>query len=147
MKHPRHKAYETRPIQTLIVDDSHLVRAMLIDFLRSLPGLEVVGAAGDGKDALALMVQRSVDLVVMDLNMPVMDGLQAMLRIREQHPGTRVVLMSMSCTAAMKARGLKAGCDAFISKEDIHEELVRAIARLFPGSGLFGASPADENRR
>lgn len=132
----RPKPPEGRTIRTLVVDDSHLVRAMLLDFLASLPGLEVVGTAADGKQALALMLRRSTDLVVMDLNMPVMDGLEAMRRISEHHPATRVILMSMSCTAAMKERSLKAGADAFISKEDIHQELVKVVARLFPGSDL-----------
>jgi DNA-binding NarL/FixJ family response regulator len=111
---------------------------MLLDFLAFLPGIEVVGAAADGKDALALLAQRPADLVVMDVNMPGMDGLQAMQRIREQHPGTRVILMSMSFTAAIKARSLKAGADAFISKEGIHHELAQAIARLFPGPEPLG---------
>jgi DNA-binding NarL/FixJ family response regulator len=117
---------------------------MLTDFLSSLPGIEVMGTASDGKDALRVMAHRPADLVVMDLNMPVMDGLEAMQRIRAQHPATRVLLMSMSCTAAMKAQALKAGADAFISKDDIHEKLVEAIARLFPGSEPLG--PAWSNQ-
>lgn len=143
----RHKSREQRPIRTLVVDDSNLVRTMLTDFLRALPGIEVIGAATDGKDALKVLEHRSADLVVMDLQMPVMDGLETMQRIREQHPVARVLLMSMSCTAAMKARVLEAGADAFISKEDIHEKLVEAIARLFPGSEPLGPAPSNPESR
>jgi len=125
------------------VDDSHLVRVMLRDFLASLAGLEVVGTAADGKEALALILRRPTDLVVMDLQMPVMGGLETMRRIREHHPATRVILMSMSCTAAMKARSLKAGADAFISKEDIHQQLAQAVARLFTGSDPLGPPRAE----
>jgi DNA-binding NarL/FixJ family response regulator len=131
------KPPEGRTIRTLIVDDSHLVRTMLLDFLRCLPGVEVVGTAADGKDALALMLHRPTDLVLMDVNMPIMDGLQATGRIREQHPGTRIIIMSLSFTAAIKTRCLRAGADAFISKEDIHHALAQAIVRLFPGSDPF----------
>jgi DNA-binding NarL/FixJ family response regulator len=145
--HHQHKFREERSIRTLIVDDSNLVRTMLMDFLKSLPGMEVIGAASDGKDALKVMALRPADLVVMDLNMPLMDGLETMQRIREQHPATRVLLMSMSCTAEMKARALKAGADAFISKEEIHEKLMEAIALLFPGSEPVGPEPGNQGSR
>lgn len=143
----RHKSREQRLIRTLIVDDSNLVRTMLTDFLRALAGIEVIGSATDGKDALSVMAHRPADLVVMDLQMPVMDGLETMQRIRELHPATRVLLMSMSCTEAMKARALKSGADGFISKEDIHEKLTEAIARLFPKSEPLGPSPSNQENR
>lgn len=135
------KASDGKTIRTLIVDDSHLVRAMLLDFLSSLHGIEVIGTAADGEDAMAIMANRPTDLVLMDINMPIMDGLQTTRQIREQHPGTRVIIMSMSFTSAIKARCLKAGADAFISKDEIHEALARAIARLFPGSDPLGLAP------
>jgi DNA-binding NarL/FixJ family response regulator len=107
---------------------------MLVEFLHSLHGIEVVGTATDGEEALAMMSRLPADLVLMDINMPLLDGLQATRRIREEHPATRVILMTMSFTSAIKARALKAGADAFISKEEIHEALTQAIVRLFPGS-------------
>lgn len=130
----RAKAPEGKTIRTLIVDDSHLVRTMLVGFLQSLHGIEVIGTAADGEEALVMMSRLPADLVLMDINMPLLDGLQATRRIREQHPATRVILMTMSFTSAIKARALKAGADAFISKEEIHESLTQAIVRLFPGS-------------
>jgi DNA-binding NarL/FixJ family response regulator len=122
----------SRTIKILIVDDSAVVRASVSGFLALHPRVEVVGMAADGREALALLVHRKADLVVMDLDMPVMDGLQTMRRIRERHAATRVVIMTMYSESEVKARCLEGGADAFILKQDLQRELHDTLARLFP---------------
>jgi DNA-binding NarL/FixJ family response regulator len=118
-------------IKILVVDDSSLVRASLVAFLAEQPGLEVIGTAADGKEALVLIAQRSPDLVVMDLHMPVLDGLQTLRRIRESHRHTHVIIMTMSAGPEVKARCLASGADAFVSKQEFQRDLQGAIDRLF----------------
>jgi DNA-binding NarL/FixJ family response regulator len=116
----------------LIVDDSAIVRANLSGFVALFPGIEVVGTAADGAEAVRLVADRKPDLVLMDLQMPFMDGLEAMRLIHKRHQGTRVILMTMAGKESAEARCLAAGADAFLCKQDIHRDLAQTIGRLFP---------------
>jgi DNA-binding NarL/FixJ family response regulator len=119
-------------IRTLIVDDSEAVRTSLVAYMAWVPKIEVIGTAGDGAHALTLVTERHPDLVLMDLDMPVMDGLQTTRLIRRRHPATRVVLMTVHEEAELEARGREAGAAAFLSKAHLCERLEAVLERLFP---------------
>jgi DNA-binding NarL/FixJ family response regulator len=122
-------------IRTLIVDDSEAIRTSLVGIMAWLPRLKVIGTAGDGAQALALIAERRPRLVLMDLNMPVLGGLEATRVIRRRHPATRVVLMTIHDGAEVEARCRQAGADAFLSKTQLSERLGRVVTRLFGPSG------------
>lgn len=82
------------PIRTLLVDDQKAIRSALRAYLRLAPDIDVVGEAVDGREAIALASQLSPDVVVMDLNLPELDGREAARQITENRPGTRVVFLS-----------------------------------------------------
>ena len=130
-------------IRTLIADDSAVCRRAAWLLLAKLPQLEMVGAAADGVDALALVASTQPDLVLMDLQMPRLNGLQATRRIRAEFPGVRVIMTSFKDSEEWKAASVASGADRFIRKECLRDELPGAVAQLFSGraGGAEGARP------
>ena len=118
-------------IRTLIVDDSEAVRTSLVAFMAWVPRIKVVGTAGDAIQALTLMTTRRPHLVLLDLNMPVIDGLETMRLLRQRHP-TRVIMMAIDDGEEIEKRCRQAGADAFLSKANLCERLEPVVAQLFP---------------
>jgi len=130
-------------IRALIADDSAVCRRAAVLLLAKLPQVEMVGAAEDGVDALALVASTRPDLVLMDLQMPRLNGLQATRRIRAEFPGVRVIMTTFNDSEESKAASVASGVDWFIPKECLRDELPGAIAQLFSGraGGAEGARP------
>jgi DNA-binding NarL/FixJ family response regulator len=130
-------------IRTLIADDSAVCRRAASLLLAKLPQVEMVGAAEDGVDALALVASTRPDLVLMDLQMPRLDGLQATRKIRAEFPGVRVIMTTFNDSAEWKAASAASGADRFIPKECLRDELPGAITQLFAGraAGAEGQRP------
>ena len=130
-------------VRTLIADDSALCRRAAALLLAKLPQVQMVGAAADGVDALALVASTRPDLVLMDLQMPRLNGLQATRQIRAEFPGVRVIMTTFSDSEQSKAASAASGVDGFISKERLRDELPSAIAQLFStrASGVEGERP------
>jgi CheY-like chemotaxis protein len=118
-------------IKTLIVDDSQAVRASLIGLVALMPGIEVAGTASNGAEALALAAADRPHLILMDLNMPVMNGLSAARLLRRRHPAMRIILLTASEGPEVRANCLASGADAFLSKDEICPKLEKTIVGLF----------------
>ncbi len=114
-----------RGIRLIIVDDSLPARHGLCAILAESPGIEIVGEASQGLEALSLVEEVQPQAALMDVRMPVMDGVEAARRIKQRWPRTRVVLISMY--ADREDEALEAGADAFLVKGCQAEELVAAI--------------------
>lgn len=112
-------------IRVLIVDDAGLVREGLRAVLDRVQGLEIVGEAGDGREALGLLEEHQPHVVLMDVQMPVMDGLEATRLIKNRSPGVKVIVMTSDDT--YQAGALAAGADAFLTKGCSLRELLEAI--------------------
>ncbi len=123
-------------IRTLIADDSAVCRRAALLLLAKLPQVEMVGAAEDGVDALALVASTRPDLVLMDLQMPRLDGLQATRKIRAGFPSVRVIMTTFNDSEESKAASAASGVDWFIPKECLRDELPGAIAQLFSGRAV-----------
>ena len=123
-----------KKIRVLIADDSATFRGIAARFLASLPGLESPSPAADGPAALTLAAGHPFDLVVLDLQMPDLNGLETMDRIRPLLPDARVVIFTVHDTEAVRAECLARGADGFVSKNRLREELPALIARLFPAN-------------
>ena len=104
----------TRP-RLLVVDDHHLLRAALVDLLVQA-GFEVVGEAADGADAVALAKELAPDVVLMDLRMPVLGGLDATRLIKDACPDIQVVLLTAFESPALEQQAEEAGCFAYLVK-------------------------------
>jgi DNA-binding NarL/FixJ family response regulator len=130
-------------IRILIADDSPVWRRVAELLLEKLPQVEMVGIAEDGVDVLALVASTRPDLVLMDLQMPRLDGLEATRKIRAEFPGVRVIMTTCDDSEESKATSVASGVDWFIRKACLCDELPRAIAQLFSGraGGAEGAGP------
>ena len=114
-----------RPIRVLIADDSAHARAGLRALLATWPEVEVIGEAATGQEAVVLVAERQPDVVLMDLQMPVMDGLQATRLIKKEWPAVTVVVLSIH--AGQQAAARAAGADAFVIKGSASERLLLAL--------------------
>ena len=119
------------PIRTLVVDDSPQWMESLCEFLASEPALVLAGTARDGLEALGQVVTLRPALVVLDVRMPRMNGLEAAALIRARFPEVRILMMSLDDDAGTRAECFAHGAHAFVAKSKGAAELLPAIFRLF----------------
>jgi DNA-binding NarL/FixJ family response regulator len=127
-------------IRVLIADDQELFRAGLRLVLRPQPDIEIVGEAPDGEHALALAARVRPDVVVMDLRMPRMDGIEATRRLTDADGGPRVLALTTFGDDEHVYAALRAGASGFLLKDAPPEELIAGIRVLARGDALLGAS-------
>ncbi len=127
-------------IRVLIADDHALVREGIRYVLDQDPEIEVVGEASNGRDAIELAQQHSPDVVVLDINMPQLSGLQAAAQLKELAPDMRLLLLSMHDQAEYVREGLRIGTHGYILKDSAGQDLRDAIHAVFDGDVFL--SPA-----
>jgi DNA-binding NarL/FixJ family response regulator len=128
--------------RVVVVDDHALFREGLGALLASLPGTEVVGEAGDGMEAVEVVDRTSPDVVVMDLHMPRMNGVEATRQIRAAHPEVSVLVLTMLQDDATLFAALDAGARGYMLKESGRAELARALDAVEAGQAIFDAAVA-----
>ncbi len=126
-------------IKILIVDDHALLRRGLADLLRYEKDFSVVGEAGDGETSIRLAAELRPDLVVMDLMMPVMDGVEATRQIKAVLPETHVLILTTFGTSADVARAISAGATGAIMKDASTDEQLAAIRTVAAGGTVFSS--------
>jgi len=124
-------------IKILLADDSNLLRTALANLLSAENGLRVVAQAANGDEAVQRALDTSPDLVLMDVRMPVCDGIQATRRIKDALPHTRVIMLTISEDDEDLFEALKAGAEGYLLKTVETEELVATIQRLAAGDVAF----------
>lgn len=102
-----------------------------------LPGIEVVGAAADGGEAVKLVAELAPDVVLMDLRMPRCDGVEATRRIRSEHPGTQVVVLTTYADDDSLFPALRAGARGYLTKDAGGDEIVRAVHSVLSNGGCW----------
>ncbi|HEY9627566.1 MAG TPA: response regulator transcription factor [Coleofasciculaceae cyanobacterium] len=122
-----------RPHRVLIVDNHAMVRAGFRALLQSLEDIEVVGEAGDGREALRLVALHQPTIVLMDIAMPDMNGLEATARIKKEFPDVRVVILSMHANEEYVYQALRAGAMGYLLKDGGTSELELAIRAIAHG--------------
>jgi DNA-binding NarL/FixJ family response regulator len=124
-------------IRVLVVDDQRLVREGLTALLDLVDDLELVGLAEDGAQALDMVAEQQPDVVLMDLRMPVMDGVEATRRIRRDHPGVEVVVLTTHADDDSVLAALRAGARGYLTKDAGMAEIARAVAAADAGQALL----------
>ena len=129
-------------IRVVVVDDHQIVREGLTSLLAALEGIEVVGTAEDGRDAVHTVAETEPDVVVMDIQMPRLDGLEATRLITGRHPGVRVVMLTMNDDDETVLGAVRAGASGYLLKGSGADEVQQAIRAAATGGMVFGASLA-----
>jgi DNA-binding NarL/FixJ family response regulator len=129
-------------IKILLVDDQPLFREGLRTLLSVHPDFEVVGEAGDGREAMSLVRSRRPSVVLMDLQMPVLDGVAATRRLREEHPECRVIVLTTFDDDELVFDGLRAGAVGYLLKDAPSEKLAEAIRVAARGETFLQPSVA-----
>jgi DNA-binding NarL/FixJ family response regulator len=127
-------------LRVLLVDDHALVRAGIRSLLRDIEGVEVVGEAADGAEALAIAGRERPDAVLLDIAMKGMSGLETAARFRELHPGVKVLILSMHASEEYVLQALRAGAVAYLIKDSATAELELALKSVMRGETYL--SPA-----
>jgi DNA-binding NarL/FixJ family response regulator len=120
-------------IRVLVVDDHPVVRHGLIAILRYEPGIEVVGDAADGAEAVRQILDRRPDVVLLDLRLPLLSGIEVMRQVRPQVPQVRFLVLTTYDTDEYIAPALAAGAQGYLLKDALPEELSRAVRDLVRG--------------
>jgi DNA-binding NarL/FixJ family response regulator len=123
----------TGPIRVLIADDSATALRAISTYLRTEQGFEVVGTAGNGAHLVREAQRLLPDLVLADLSMPEMNGLQATVELRKTFPQLRIIIFTELSGLALKDECLRRGADGFLYKSELSENLMGEVHRLFPG--------------
>jgi DNA-binding NarL/FixJ family response regulator len=124
-------------IRVLLVDDDALVRSGLKMMLSGAEGVEVVGEAEDGREVLGALDRHRPDVVLMDIRMPVVDGIAATRLVREQPDAPAVVVLTTFDADELVLRALQAGASGFLLKDTPPPEIVRAIERVHAGDAML----------
>jgi DNA-binding NarL/FixJ family response regulator len=123
-------------IRILIADDQRLLRDCFRDALEMEEGIEVVGTASDGQEALLLAEKELPDVILMDLAMPNLDGLRATRHIRDRLPDTKILILSLHNESSRVEKAVQAGIAGFVSKDVALDELVRIIKAVHGGEEI-----------
>jgi two-component system NarL family response regulator len=137
-------ATETTTIRVLIADDQALFRRGLYVVLGTEENIEVVAEAADGEEAIALAAELVPDVVLMDVRMPRINGIDAARRIRQDNPATKVVMLTVSDDEEDLYEAVKAGANGYLLKEISVEEVAKAIRVVVQGQSLISPTMASK---
>jgi DNA-binding NarL/FixJ family response regulator len=124
-------------MRIIVADDQTAVREGLVTLLSTMPGIEVVGSAADGEEAVTLVAQLTPDVVLMDLRMPRVDGIEATRRMRAAHPATQVVVLTTYADDESILDALRAGAIGYLTKDAARDHIRRAIEAAAAGQAVL----------
>jgi len=127
-------------VRVLLAEDHEMVRAGLRSLLEDVEWIEVVGEASNGRQALQFLRQQSVDVVVMDITMPGLNGLEATARVKRTMPSVHVLMLSMYANEEHVIQAFRQGASGYLVKDAAASELEQAIAAVARGERFMGAS-------
>jgi DNA-binding NarL/FixJ family response regulator len=135
-------------IRVLVAEDHHLVRQGIVKLLEGAGDLQVVGEAGNGSQAIALYEALRPDVVILDISMPELDGLETLAELGRRQPKPHVVILSMHVDPSLVRQALRAGALGYVVKQSVAEELLAAVraaraGSLFLSSGISGVIAND----
>jgi DNA-binding NarL/FixJ family response regulator len=131
-------------IRILVVDDHPVVRAGVAGLVEDQPDMKIVGQASNGREAIQQFRAHHPDLVLMDLQMPDMNGLDALMAIRDEAPEARIIMLTTYAGDAQVLRAIKAGARGYLLKSALHTELLETIRAVHAGTKSLSAEASYE---
>jgi DNA-binding NarL/FixJ family response regulator len=128
---------DDQPLRVVIADDQASVREGLVLLLGGLPGIDVVGAAADGEQALELVAEHQPDAILLDLHMPVLDGIGATRRLAAEHPRVAIVVLTTYVDDTSVLEALRAGARSYLTKDADRTDIARALRAAVGGLTVF----------
>ena len=125
------------PLRIVIADDQASVREGLVLLLGGLPGIDAVGAAADGEQAVALVAEHRPDAILLDLHMPVLDGIGATRRLAAEHPGVAIVVLTTYADDDSVLEALRAGARSYLTKDADRADIARALSAAADGLAVL----------
>jgi DNA-binding NarL/FixJ family response regulator len=125
------------PLRIVIADDQASVREGLVLLLGGLPGIEVAGAAADGEQALELVAEHHPDAILLDLHMPVLDGIEATRRLTAEHPGVAIVVLTTYADDSSVLEALRAGARSYLTKDADRTHIAQALRAAARGLAVL----------
>jgi len=125
------------PLRVVVADDQAVVREGLVLLLDGLPGIDVVGAAADGQQALDLVAEHQPDAILLDLHMPVLDGIGATRRLTAEHPRVAIVVLTTYVDDVSVMDALRAGARSYLTKDADRTDIARALQAAAGGLTVF----------
>ena len=125
------------PLRLVIADDQASVRQGLVLLLNAVPDIEVVGAAADGEQALDLVAEHHPDAILLDLHMPVLDGIGAIRRLTAEHPEVAIVVLTTYADDSSVLDALRAGARSYLTKDADYTEIAQALRGAVGGLTVF----------
>ena len=135
---------EASPIRILVVDDHPIVRQGVAGLVGGQPDMSIVGQASNGREAIQQFRAHHPDVVVMDLQMPEMNGLDALMAIRDEVPEARIIMLTTYAGDAQVMRAIKAGAQGYLIKNALHRELLDTIRAVHAGKKALSAEASFE---
>ena len=126
-----------QPLRVVIADDQASVREGLVLLLGGLPGIDVVGAAADGEQVLELVAEHQPDAILLDLHMPVLDGIGTTRRLVAEHPGVAIVVLTTYVDDTSVLEALRAGARSYLTKDADRTDIARALRAAVGGLTVF----------
>ena len=126
-----------QPYRLLLAEDHIIFRELIKRSLKEIPGLEVVGEVSDGRELLESVESLNPHMVILDIGLPSLSGLDAAKKIKEKHPGIKILLLTMYKSRDHLARALEVGVDGYLLKEDAFKDLLTAIGLIRAGKSYI----------
>jgi len=130
-------------LKILITDDHKIVREGLKEILLHLPEISVIEEAKNGDEALAMISKEDFDLILLDISLPDISGLEVLQSIKRKHPLQRVLMLSMYTQEHYALRALKMGASGYLTKDTASEELIEAVRKIAAGGKYISSSMAE----
>lgn len=125
------------PTQILVVDDHQLILDGLKSTFNSIPETNVVAEASNGEQAIKIVNTLKIDLVIMDVDMPVMNGMEATIQLKKSHPGLKIIILTMHDEPSLVKRIMEIGADGFMLKNSDMEDFKKGVLEVLKGKKYF----------
>jgi DNA-binding NarL/FixJ family response regulator len=132
-----HSRYSMEDYRIILAEDHVLFRRLVRQELNNADGLTVVGEANNGQELLTLLEQVTPDLIILDISMPNLNGIEAAKRIRVSHPHLKILFLSMHKNPAYAQQAKKIGVAGYLLKEEMEQDLLAAITQIRSGRSFF----------